>query len=76
MGHLNKFINWILAKITSRLTTELNKELSKQNEDIYTSLKEEFAIIKEQNLSNAKQIAEISKQLDILGRMLRGKGFN
>ena len=76
MNKLNKFIKYIITKITSRLTTELNKELSKQNEDICILLKEELAIIKEQNISNTKQIAEISKQLDVIGRTLRGKGFN
>jgi len=76
MNKLNKFINWIIIKITSKLTPELNKEITKQNEDILLSLKEEFAIIKEQNLSNSKQIAELLKQLDVIGRMLRGKGFN
>ena len=76
MNKLSKFLNWIAIKITSRLVVEIKEEFSKQNEDIYMLLKEEFAIIKEQNISNAKQIAEISKQLDVLGRMLRGKGFN
>jgi len=76
MNKINKLINYIITKITSRLTTELNKELSKQNEDICILLKEELAIIKEQNISNTKQIAEISKQLDVIGRTLRGKGFN
>jgi len=76
MDYLNKFIEWIISKIASRITIELNKEISKQNEDIYILLKEELAIIKEQNLSNTKQIAEMSKQLDVLGRTLRGKGFN
>jgi len=76
MNKLNKFINWITTKITSKIIKEINKELSKQNEDIYILLKEEFAIIKEQNLSNEKQVAEILKQLDVLGRTLRGKGFN
>jgi len=76
MNKLNKFINYIISPITSRLTTEIIKELSKQNEDIYMLLKEELVIIKEQNLSNAKQIAEALKQLDVLSRMLRGKGFN
>ena len=76
MNKLNKFINWIIIKITSKLTPELNKEITKQNEDILLSLKEEFAIIKEQNLSNSKQIAELLKQLDVIGRTLRGKGFN
>ena len=76
MNKLNKIINHILSPITSKLITELSKELLKQNEDVYMLLKEELAIIKEQNLSNTKQIAEISKQLDVLGRMLRGKGFN
>ena len=76
MNKLNKFIDCIISKITSKIIIELNKELSKQNEDIYILLKEELAIIKEQNLSNAKQIAELLKQLDVIGRMLRGKGFN
>jgi len=76
VNKLSKFLNWIAIKITSRLVVEIKEEFSKQNEDIYMLLKEEFAIIKEQNISNAKQIAEISKQLDVLGRMLRGKGFN
>jgi len=76
MGYLNKLINWITTKITSKIIKELNKELSKQNEDICILFKEELAIIKEQNLSNEKQTKEISKQLDVLSRMLRGKGFN
>ena len=76
MNKLNKFINWITSKITLRITTELKEEILKQNENIYMLLKEELAIIKEQNLSNTKQVAEILKQLDVLGRMLRGKGFN
>ena len=76
MNKLNKIINYITFNITSKLIIELNKEISKQNEDIYILLKEELAIIKEQNLSNTKQIAEMSKQLDVLGRTLRGKGFN
>jgi len=75
MNKLNKFINRIVTKIASRITTEINKEITKQNEDIYILLKEEFSIIKEQNLSNAKQIAELLKQLDVIGRMIRGKGF-
>jgi len=65
-----------MLKITSKLTTEIIKELSKQNEDICILFKEEFSIIKEQNLSSTKQIAKISKQLDVIGRTLRGKGFN
>jgi len=76
MSKLNKLINFIITKTTSRLTTEIIKEIIKQNEDICILLKEELAIIKEQNMSNTKQIIEISKQLDVLGRMLRGKGFN
>jgi len=76
VNKLNKFINWITSKITLRITTELKEEILKQNENIYMLLKEELAIIKEQNLSNTKQVAEILKQLDVLGRMLRGKGFN
>jgi len=76
MNKLNKFINWIIIKTTSKIIIQLSKELSKQNEDIYMLLKEELAIIKEQNLLNSKQIAEMSKQLDVLGRTLRGKGFN
>ena len=76
MNKLSKFLNWIAIKITSRLVVEIKEEFSKQNEDIYILLKEELAIIKEQNLSNTKQIAEMSKQLDVLGRTLRGKGFN
>jgi len=76
MNKLIKFINWIATKITSRITTEVNKELSKQNEDIYILLKEEFAIAREQRLLNTDQTKEISKQLDVLSRMLRGKGFN
>jgi len=75
MNKLNKIINYITFNITSKLIIELNKEISKQNEDIYILLKEELAIIKEQNLSNAKQIAELLKQLDVIGRMLRGKGL-
>jgi len=73
---LNKFKNYLISKIISKITKEINKELSKQNEYIYTLLKEEFAIAKEQRLVNTNQIAEISKQLDVLGRTLRGKGFN
>jgi len=76
LNKLNKFINYIISKITSRLVVEMKEELSKQNEDIYILLKKELAIIKEQNISNAKQITEISKQLDVIGRTLRGKGFN
>jgi len=80
VNKLNKFKNWILSKITSRiiimLTAELNKEISKQNENLYTLLKEEFAIAKDQHAFNKIQSQEISKQLDVLGRMLRGKGFN
>jgi len=76
MNILNKLKNYLISKITSRIIIILTKEISKQNEDILILLKEEFAIIKEQNISNAKQIAEISKQLDVLGRTLRGKGFN
>ena len=80
MNKINKLKDWILLKITSRIIIEIrqeiNNEISKQNEDILMLLKEEFAIIKEQNLSNTKQIIEISKQLDVLGRTLRGKGFN
>ncbi|HAN10293.1 MAG TPA: hypothetical protein DCP90_06750 [Clostridiales bacterium] len=76
MSRLNKFLDWIASKIASKIIIQLNKELSKQNEDICILLKEELAIIKEQNMSNKKQIAEISKQLDVLGRTLRGKGFN
>jgi len=76
MNKLNKFINWIISPITSRIIIEINKEFSKQNEDIYTLLKEELAIIKEQNLSNTNQTKEILKQLDALGRMIRGKGSN
>jgi len=76
VNKLNKFLNYITTKITSRFTIEIKEEITKQNEDIYILLKEEFAIIKEQNLSNAKQIAETLKQLDVLGRTLRGKWFN
>jgi len=76
VSRLNKFLDWIASKIASKIIIQLNKELSKQNEDICILLKEELAIIKEQNMSNKKQIAEISKQLDVLGRTLRGKGFN
>jgi len=76
MNKLNKFIKYIITKITSRLTTEIKEELAKQNEDIYMLLKEEFAIIKEQNISNTNQTKEILKQLDVIGRMLRGKGIN
>jgi len=76
MNKLNKFIKYILSPITSKLTTEIRKEFSKQNEDICILLKEEFAIAKDQNISNAKQTKEILKQLDVLSRMLRGKGFN
>jgi len=80
LNKLNKFKNWILSKIISRiitiLTTELNKEISKQNEDLYTLLKEEFAIAKDQHTFNKIQSQEILKQLDVLGRTLRGKGFN
>jgi len=76
MDYLNKFIEWIISKIASRITTEIRKEISKQNEDIYILLKEEFAIIKEQNISNKIQSQEILKQLDVIGRTLRGKGFN
>jgi len=54
----------------------MKEEITKQNEYIYILLKEELAIIKEQNISNTKQITEISKQLDVIGRTLRGKGFN
>ena len=76
MNKLNKFIKYIITKITSRLTKEIKEELAKQNEDIYMLLKEEFAIIKEQNISNTNQTKEILKQLDVIGRMLRGKGIN
>jgi len=58
------------------LTAELNKELSKQNEDLYTLLKEEFVIAREQHIFNKIQSQEIFKQLDVIGRTLRGKGFN
>ena len=76
MNKLSKFLNWIAIKITSRLVVEIKEEFSKQNEDIYMLLKEEFAIIKEQNISNTNQTKEILKQLDVIGRMLRGKGIN
>jgi len=74
---VNKFINYIISLlITSKIVKEINKELSKQNENLYTLLKEEFAIAKDQHAFNKIQSQEILKQLDVLGRMLRGKGFN
>ena len=76
MNILNKFKDWIISILTTKIKQEINKELSKQNEDICILLKEEFAIAKDQRLVNTNQIAEISKQLDVLGRTLRGKGFN
>jgi len=76
MNRLNKIKNWLISKITSLIIKELNKELSKQNGDILILLKEEFAIAREQRLMNTNQIVEILKQLDVLGRTLRGKGFN
>jgi len=76
MNKLNKLIDFIITKITSRLTTEIIKEITKQNEDICILLKEELAIIKEQNISNTNQTKEVLKQLDVIGRMLRGKGIN
>jgi len=69
---MNKFKDWILSKIIS----EINKELSKQNKEIYLLLNEEFSIAREQRLNNTNKIVEISKQLDVVGRMLRSKGFN
>ena len=76
MNKLNKFKDWLISKITSIIIKEINQEISKQNEDLYILLKEEFAIIKEQNLLNTNQTKEVLKQLDVLGRMLRGKGLN
>jgi len=73
MNILNKFKNYLISKITSRILKEINKELSKQNEDILILLKEEFAIAREQSLLNTNQIKEISKQLDVLARMIRGE---
>jgi len=76
VNKLNKFKDLVLSKITSKIIKELNKEISKQNENILILLNGEFAIAKEQHLNNTNKIKEISKQLDVLGRLLRGKGFN
>ena len=76
MNILNKLKDYLISKIISKIIKKLNKELSKQNEDLYTLLKEEFAIAREQHLMNTNQTKEILKQLDVIGRMIRGKGFN
>jgi len=80
MNILNKLKKYLISKITSKiiikLTEELNKEISKQNEGLYALLKEEFAIAKDQHAFNKIQSQDILKQLDVFGRMLRGKGFN
>ena len=76
MNILNKLKNYLISRITSRIIKELSKEMLKQNENILILLKEEFAIAREQRLMNANQSKEILKQLDVLGRMIRGKGFN
>jgi len=82
MNILKKLKNYFISKITSRiiitLTAEINKEISKQNEDLYALLEEEFAIAiaREQHIFNKIQSQEIFKQLDVIGRTLRGKGFN
>jgi len=76
MNILKKLKNYLISKITTILTAELNKELSKQNENLYTLLKEEFAIARDQHAFNKIQSQEILKQLDVIGRMIRGKEMN
>jgi len=47
MNKLNKFINYILLKITSRLVVEVREELSKQNEEIQELKRLNIIIIQE-----------------------------